>query len=443
MLTKMKNIKYIYLLLILSIISCDDYLDIEPVGQVIPKSVEEYRSFLTSAYSSSKDYKVLTTYRTDELSLEDDAVGIEQYEDIFVWNDLNPSPLVRSFPYASLYNTVFYTNHIIDNASIIEGNETERDQLVGEAYALRAMQYFELVNLYGKTYNASSAGTDLGVPITTVYDSDKVYHVQTVQKVYDLILNDIEKAEELLNVDMQATGLNYRFSLVSIKSFKSRVYLFQNEWQKSIDLANQAIAIKSELQDLNTDLTIMASEYNSVESILALETISSFDIANNASISSDLISVYDQVNDLRFGIYFSENSDGSFNSKKSADSKFKSSYRTSELYLSIAEANAKLNELDLAKQNLIEFTENRYTSVGWEAFKLKIAPMNQTELITEILEERRKEFAIEGHRWNDLRRTTQQKITKIFGGKTYTLNQGDDRYVIPFPNDAVINNPNL
>ena len=439
----MKNIKYIYLLLILSIISCDDYLDIEPVGQVIPKSVDEYRSFLTSAYSTAKDYKVLTTYRTDELMLEDDALGVEHYEDVFIWNDLNPSPLVSSFPYASLYNTIFYTNHIIENSLIIEGNSVEKDQLVGEAHALRAMQYFELVNLYGKTFNASSASADLGVPITTVYDSEREYPVQSVQKVYDLILSDIEKAEDLLNVDKQVTGLNYRFSMVAIKSFRSRVYLFQNEWQKAIDLANEALAIKSDLQDLNTEISMLASEYNSVESILALETVASFDLANNANISNDLINAYDEVNDLRFEIYFNENTDGSFNTKKSADSKFKSSYRTSELYLTIAEANAQLNKLDLAKQKLIEFTKNRYTLVGWEAYKLIVEPMTKDVLISEILEERRREFAIEGHRWNDLRRTTQQKLTKTFGGEIYTLNQGDERYVIPFPKDAVINNPNL
>lgn len=312
----MKNIKYIYLFIILSSISCDAYLDIEPVGQIIPKSVVEYRYFLTSAYATTKNYKVLTTYRTDELSLEEDALGVEQYEDIFIWNDLNPSPLATSFPYASLYTSIFYTNHIIENAATIVGDEIEKEQLVGEAYALRAMHYFELVNLYGKAYDATSSTTDLGVPITTVYDSEKEYPVQTVQKVYDLILNDIEKAEGLLNVASQVTGLNYRFSLVSIKSFKSRVYLYQKEWQKSIDLANEALVVKSELQNLNTDTSVMPSEYNSVESILALETVANLDMATYAIISNDLINAYDPINDLRFPTYFNKNSAGRFRLKK-------------------------------------------------------------------------------------------------------------------------------
>ncbi|SDW73768.1 SusD family protein [Lutibacter oricola] len=439
----MKNLKYIYLIFILTFIACDDYLDIEPVGQVIPKSVEEYRSFLTSAYSTSKEYKVLTTYRADELSLDSNVNGIEQYEDIFIWNDLNPSPLTSAFPYASLYNTIFYTNHIINNSETIEGIQLEKEQLLGEAYALRAMQYFELLNMYAKPYNKATAGVDLGVPITTEYDSDKNYPVQTIETVYTLILNDIETAELLINVEKQELGYNYRFSKVAIKAFKTRVYLYMQEWQKAINVATEALVINGDIQDLNSDISILPSEYSSVESILALEKIASFDIANNTTISDNLISSYIQGNDLRFSIYFSENTDGTYSSNKSADTKFKCSYRTSELYLTIAESLAQLGEDDLAKQKLIEFAKNRYTALGWEAYKTKLNSLNSADLLIEVLEERKREFAIEGHRWNDLKRTTQPKIKKVFNGVLYVLEQNDSRYVIPFPNDAIINNPNL
>jgi hypothetical protein len=439
----MKKINYIFLFLALNLVSCNDYLDIQPVGQVIPKSVEEYRSFLTSAYAISKNYKTLTAYRGDELSLKNTAVGIEQYQDIFIWNDLNPGPSTNAFPYASLYNTIFYANHVINNAATMEGETSAKNQLVSEAYALRAMTYFELVNLYAKPYNKATASTDGGVPITTEYDSDKSYPVKTVREVYNIILSDIQQAEALENVNQQKVGYNYRFSVIAVKALKSRVYLYQQEWQKAIDLANEALAIKSTIQDLNSYATIMPSEYNSVESILALESIASFDMVNNANISSDLIAAYDKTNDLRFALYFSQNTDGSYRSKKSADTKFKASYRTAELYLSTAECLVKLNDIASAKQKLIDFTKNRYTPEGWAAYKTKVNGLNTTDLLSEILEERRREFAIEGHRWNDLRRTTQQALTKNFNGKNYTLAKNDSRYVIPFPKDATINNPNL
>ena len=438
----MKNIIYTFFIT-LSFISCDEYLDIEPVGQVIPKSVEEYRSFLTSAYAITKESKVLTTYRTDELSLSKDAAGIEFYQDLFIWNDINPSPLTSVFPYATFYNTIFYTNHVINSEATIEGSKSDKEQLIGEAYALRAMQYFELINLYAKPYNKTTANTDAGVPITTAYDSEKKYETKTVEEVYALILSDLTQAEALLNIEKQVVGLNYRFSIVAVKAFKSRVYLYQQEWQKAIDAANDALAINAEIQNLNADTSIMPSEFNSVESILALETVATVDLVSNTTISNTLINAYNPSEDLRFSLYFKQNTDGSFSSKKNAETKFKVSYRTAELHLTIAECLAALNEDVLAKEKLIAFAENRYTTDGFNTYKANVNSLNSNDLKTEILEERRREFAIEGQRWNDLRRTTQPKLTKIFDGVTYILEKNDDRYVIPFPNDATINNPNL
>ena len=438
----MKNFIYV-IIFSLGFISCDNYLDVEPIGQVIPKSVEDYRSFLTTAYSISKSHKLLTTYRADELTISANTSGVEQYEDIFIWNDLNPDPLRTDFPYASIYNTIFYTNHVINSQSTMKGKLLEKEQLVGEAHALRAMQYFELINLYAKPYNKLTATNDAGVPITTEYDSEKEYPVKTVEEVYTLILSDLNKAETLININQQTLGYNYRFSKLAVKAFKARVYLYQQEWQKSIDAANEALAINNQLQDLNFDTSIMPSEYNSVESILALETIASFDLVNKATISNDLIAAYNQTEDLRFSLYFNQNTNGSYRSKKSAENKFKVSFRTADLYLTIAECLANLDKETLAKEKLIAFAKNRYTATGWNNYKTTVKTLNLANLKQEILEERRREFAIEGQRWNDLRRTTQPKIIKIYNGTTYTLQKNDERYVIPFPNDAMINNPNL
>ncbi|MEH6656541.1 RagB/SusD family nutrient uptake outer membrane protein [Leeuwenhoekiella marinoflava] len=438
----MKKLVYLYIVL-MACISCDDYLDIKPVGQVIPSSVEDYRSFLTSAYSIKNLDKILTTYRGDELQLNPDSPGVEQYTDIYIWNDENPSPLRRSFPYASFYSIIFYCNHIIESKSEITGDSDAIDELVGEAYALRAMQYFNLVNLYAKPYDTATAGQNPAVPIVTNYQTDVEYPVNSVQEVYDLILNDLNRAEDLIGVDKQDVGLNYRFSKAAVKAFQARVYLYQNEWQKAIDHANAALNIHSELQDLNADASRMPSEYNSVESILALETVASFDTANNTSISDDLIGIYDQSADLRFDLYFRPISGGRFRSKKNADTKYKVSYRISELYLIKAEAFARLGQIEAATSSLLELAKHRYTPEGFATYQQHIETLNEEELLSAILEERRREFAMEGHRWFDLRRTTQPKITKTYEGQRYTLEKNDKRYSIPIPNDAIINNPNL
>ncbi|CAM1348357.1 RagB/SusD family nutrient uptake outer membrane protein [Tenacibaculum ascidiaceicola] len=436
--------KHIYILFIavVSMVSCDDYLDVEPIGQIIPKSVEDYRSFLTTAYGIEKNNHVLTTYRSDELQLTKASFASELYEDLFIWNDESASPLTTAFSYASFYKIIFHANHVIENQTEIIGDATQISQLVGEAYALRALQYFQLVNLYSKAYNGATANSDGGVPVVTEYNLDQKYDIQSVEEVYKQILQDITNAETRLNVAEQETGLNYRFSTIALKSLKAKVFLSKNEWQQAIDAAKEALAIKNTVQDLNSDSSIMPSEFNSVESVLALDMVSSDNITTDASMSDDFLSKYDRTNDLRFNIYFRK--DGTvYRAAKTADIKYRSTFRVAELYLILAEAYTQQNELSLAKTELLTFAKNRYTQSKMTTYTTYINSLNKQELYEEILDERAREFAIEGQRWNDLKRTTQPQIVKWYEGKNYTLQQNDSRYVVQFPNDAKINNPNF
>ena len=69
--------------------------------------------------------------------------------------------------------------------------------------------------------------------------------------------------------------------------------------------------------------------------------------------------------------------------------------------------------------------------------------MSQEKLVTEILKERARELAFEGHRWFDLRRTTRPEIKKEIEDVTYTLVQDDSRSTVRIPQDAIDANPGL
>ncbi|WP_264554079.1 RagB/SusD family nutrient uptake outer membrane protein [Flavobacterium sp. N2038] len=434
--------KYILLFVAaIAISSCDNYLDITPVGKVIPETLDQFRAVLTTGYATYPEHKSLTTVRTDELVMDETNNEFATFKDVYIWKDTNPDYITTTFHYQDLYTVIFYANVVINEASIKLPASPEKDQLIGEAYALRAMTYFDLVNLFAKPYNPATATSDKGVPLALKIDLEQAYIPESIEVIYNQIISDTEQAEKLINKDSQTKGLNYRFSKVALYSLESRVYLYQQQWQKSLDAANKALAINSTLIDLK-ETSVLATKYDSKESILALEDGLINGLKKLSDASPELISAYNKTTDLRFPLYFSA-SGSSFRFLKAGNDDQKCSFRTSELYLTKAEASLKLNNNDEAKTILLSFIEKRYTQAGYNQLATDINAMNATDLQNFIYGERQREFAVEGHRWFDLRRTTQKEIVHTYKGDPYTLMQNDPRYTIIFPASARLNNPNL
>ena len=439
----MKNIlKYIFVASVaITTVSCDNYLDVKPVGKVIPETLTDYRAVMTSGYSTTAIHKALSTIRADELVLDESNDNATFYRDHYIWNDANPDKTTNSFPYATLYNRIFYTNVIINEATVKLAPSAEKDQLIGEAYALRAFAYFDLLNIFSKPFNAATAATDRGVPLALKIDLEQAYVPQSVAVIYDQILSDNEEAKKLLNLDTQTTGINYRFSKAALYAMESRIFLYRKEWAKAIAAADKAMTYKSALINLNTTAAL-PNLYNGPESILALEDPFINLLKGTSYAAPTLTGVYDKTNDLRFALYY-QASGSRYRFRKGGDIAQKCTFRTAELYLTKAEASAQLNDLPTARTTVIAFIKNRYKTTAFDQLSLSIAAMTQTHLLDFIAQERQREFAVEGHRWFDLRRTTQKQIIHTFNGENYTLIENDPRYTLPFPLDARLNNPEL
>jgi hypothetical protein len=72
--------------ILFSFTACNDFLDIQPVGKVMPKTGQEFRDLLTEAYSAIPSDRGMATFRSDELTLV--AFGLCSFSDIvFVFYD--------------------------------------------------------------------------------------------------------------------------------------------------------------------------------------------------------------------------------------------------------------------------------------------------------------------------------------------------------------------
>lgn len=424
--------------------SCDSYLDIQPIGKVIPNTLTEYRALLTSAYSTKLNDRGVTEFRTDIAEVSSGASAQNYYADIEQWNDINSKDGTREFFWGPYYSVIYYANAIINKKNeITEGSQEDIDQLVGEAYLLRGYMHFLLVNLYGQPYTKSGAPDAKSIPLKWNMELEEISPRNTVKEVYAAILSDIQTARGLIQQKEWEIKYSYRFSTLSVDAMESRVRLYMGDWQNSYDASKRVLTEKSTLENLNDSESKLPNDFSSVEMITAYENIYTDDASSASLLSQTFLKEYEESKDMRRNKYYTVNNDGNYVSSKSGASKFNCTFRTGEIYLNAAEAAAHLNKLSEARVLLLKLIENRYAPTSYAQKENVINSMTQNALITEILKERARELAFEGHRWFDLRRTTRPRIEKELNGNIYVLAEDDPRYTLRIPQAAIDANPGL
>lgn len=446
----MKKLKYIILAAV-TLTSCN-YLDIEPVGQVIPHKVSDYRALLTSAYYAFPRHKETLGWPSDEVGyLTRDNYWYTQTINNVIWQE---SSQMTEYEYESFFKTIFYANEVIDKIDNAQQDVSEsKEQIKAEAYALRAYLLFDLVNMYAKWYDPMTAATDKGVPFSGTIDIGQTFPRHTIEQNYTQIFADIEAAQALMQVDVQpGPETKYRFSKLALTAILSRIYLYRAEWDKALSTA-ESIMPQCKLQPmvgLKYDDPLQPYKHTSSEVILALEKCVTPDRLSTV-LSNKFMELYDSEGDLRWGIYTYDELDLNtwepyYVTRKSYAAM--SSIRASEVYLNAAEAAANLaltqgDKLETARKYLTELQTLRFKTEAAEAKRAAVEQMSASELLSEIADERARELQMEGHRWFDLRRTTRPQIKKTVEEKEYTLLQNDARYTLAFPRSAQAANPEL
>lgn len=436
----------ILLLSILSIFTlttCDDFLDITPTGKVIAQTGEEFRALLTYEYKNFAKDRYMTTVRTDEILMDMDkssSTDKDAYLDLWRWKDDNPSGTTSYFSWRTYYHTLYIANYVIEHRKeITDATTMEIDQMVGESYMLRAYTHFLLANLYADPYTHCTPSTTRGVPMQLKADVTAVLGCASLDSVYQQVLKDIDEAEKYLNVDTWEEGKNYRFNTVSAQALRARTYLYMGAWAEAFTAAKAVLEDNNQLEDLNSS-KVLPNSYKSIENIVALERFSSNLSTVITRPSPEFIEMY-RKGDQRRTKFYKKVTSSSYTLQKGGGDEFVSSFRTAEAYLTAAEAAARLGKTEEAIFHLDTLMKMRLNQSAYETTKAHIDTITQDELILEILDERARELAFEGHRWYDLRRTTQPALTRNYDGETYTLTP--EQYTMRFPADAVAANPEI
>ena len=292
----MKLIKYIFTLLVgataLSLTSCNDFLDRDPLGQFTeddsPNALVGGKIF--NVYYLMRSYDItagIPAFMVHMVRSEDSEKGSDAGDgsnEAAMWDDFeytaSNGPL--SAYWGQNYKIIYQCNEILDDIEKSgHKDDTEAIRNRGEALFFRAWCYFNLVRAFGE------------VPLVTikvVEASDANVPKTTAEKIYEQIDKDLTEAEECLPLrwDSDYTG---RLTWGAARSLHARTYMMRNDWDNMYTASTEVI--KSGIYNLNTpvDKVFTVEGENCGESIFELQCEATDAMKEDASIGSQFCQV--------------------------------------------------------------------------------------------------------------------------------------------------------
>jgi len=305
-------------------------------------------------------------------------------------------------------------NGILDANQIIDASVTGADDVKAQAYALRALLYFKLVNIYAGPYTNSTSAP--GVPLVLHYDVTALPGRSTVGQVYTQIVSDLKTALKSAP-DYKSSVFISRYA---IEGLLARVYMYMGDYSDAYTMALDVI--NSGTFTLVTPQALTAFWANPGVQTGGVEVMFEIDcdpVNNNGYddlgafyehgyqdvyCSSDLAALYSSTDArgllLLNGVTAAGGSAIVVNKYPNALNTDKDNLkviRLAEVYLIAAECANRMNNDGDAQIWLNALMAQRdpafagYTDTG-------------AQLLSDIITERRKELAFEGDRFYDLQR---------------------------------------
>ena len=455
--------------------SCDSYVDITPLGSLTVDDANTYYELIANPQRCY--YPSSFAYLSDDLwPKESKIIGFESTTIdgiLFTANENAERSLIADNNlYENMYSDILRCNLVIDNIDAAPGSDETRTLAKAEARTYRAWNHFIAVNTFAKAYTPATAASDGGVCIMDHYGLELTPVKSTVAEVYDFVISELESSVPLL----QETPLNiYHPNRAYGYGLLAQVYLFHRDWEKARDAALKSLELNNSLIDYNVindnggvaRYRVYADDNNpEVLSYMWLAsgwTAEAATYYNYGVISPELVNLF-EPNDLRYSLFFRQSgttislyydmgSGAAIWTPATTTARFTYmavGMRTAEVYLTLAEAYARLGDNAKATEYVNILRQHRLSGTYAIA-----QPASQVEMMQQIILERRKELLFGFHRFFDLKRFNTEAeyaktIVRVFPivntsvpQQTYTLRPDSRLYIIPFPHSARDRNPNL
>ncbi|MBR8534279.1 RagB/SusD family nutrient uptake outer membrane protein [Carboxylicivirga sediminis] len=291
-----------YTLIVITILgislgSCQDWLDVQPISEVSQDNLFEtedgYMDALNGIYLMMSENAVygknLTAGFVDVMAQNYFIFSDHQYIDLayhnyeteFIQNEISS---IWSKAYNIIANCNTLIEHIETADDLIFTGDT-KSYIYGEAVAIRALVHFDMLRLFNLPYLSDS--NFKGIPYVTEFKKDVTAQLST-DATMGLIIDDLETAYHLLEVDEIKTEgergnihRENRLNAYAVAALLARVHLYSKDYANAEKYASEVID-SERFAFVNGDEILLYNDYTYYnEHIFGLYTLRMSNLYSN------------------------------------------------------------------------------------------------------------------------------------------------------------------
>lgn len=239
-------------------------------------SVEQLNSFVNGMYVKMRSRHYLGKSLKAYAQIHTD----ETYCTLYSGRNVQFATYTMTSQSADAKDTWYGIYQVVANANIIinasdnltyrgsaldASGKNELKYLKGQAYAVRAQAFFDLLRLYGQEYSSGN----LGIVLPLEYNPSAKMPRASVDETRAQIESDFAKALDYIG-DSGALSDKTYINKYAVKALMSRYYLYKKDYNKALKYADDVINSKAYSVAKASDLKLSFSKENPENSIFEL-----------------------------------------------------------------------------------------------------------------------------------------------------------------------------
>lgn len=296
---------------------CHDFLDVKPVGKLIPTEVEEFENILNNTYTV--DWYYMDNNKGTLLASLGDNLQISENSANYNYTATHPNinryaAYTFKLPYGNpekpdyfwewgTYRAVGLLNNVIDGVNDVKNEKTAKlaEELSAQARAARAWSYLTMAMIYGPVYDPAGANDTKTIPYRTAASPTEANPaLSTTAEVFGLAKADIDFALKSVpdNVNHPA-----RMNRCAVQTLMAYYYMFARDFGKMLEYADiyrdvkikmtqgfsypELLLMRAEAYARNSRKTEALSDLNTLRKYRYDNTQGSTDLPNGAALTED------------------------------------------------------------------------------------------------------------------------------------------------------------